>query len=165
MKSVFYSLLAFACLIMGFTSCETTEINEDDNHSNLTGIYVLQQVTINYANGKTKTYNQKKDFSSNNDNILFDYQYVFEKNGTYSFQGGYDDELYSGCTYKIKNGVLNMSLSPLFNFEMTAYKIVSNSGGTLILEPTDAMLDLNNDVRALVDEEQIKKTTGTYQKQ
>ena len=158
---VFIIAFAFAGLIC-LPSCEKD--NSAGDGSYLEGTYILQRVEITYEDGEKEVYDSKDDFSDDNDEVLFDYEYIFEENGSYSFKGTPEDRLVSGCSYTIKNNVLSMTLSSLWDAQFTAYTIVSNKGGTLVLEPTKDMLDFYNDFASLFGES-IKKTTGTYKKQ
>ena len=159
MKKAFFAL-AFACMLAMCSSCEKEGISDG---TTLEGTYILQKVEITFADGEKEVYDNKDDFYSDNDEILFDYEYRFKKNGSYSFKGAPEESLVSGCSYTIKGNVLSMTLASLWDTQFTAYTIVSNKGGTLVLEPTKSMLDFYNDFAIFY--EPIKKTTGTYKRQ
>ena len=156
-------LFASACVLAGLSACEGE--SEVDGSSSLEGHYILQKVEIHYDDGEFEIYDEPEDFTSDDDDILFDYEYIFEGNGSYSFRGGIDEDMVSGCTYSVKGHTLKMSATSLWSEQLNAYTIISNSGETLVLEPTKEMLDLNNEVNKLFDWELITKTRGTYRKQ
>lgn len=154
--------LVFSVLVLGLLSCENSETEGD---SSLDGCYVIQKVEIYYSDGESEILTDKEDFSYDNDDILFDYEYVFSSNGTYSYRNSYDNDMVSGGKYIIKDGILSFSLLSILDTQVMAYKIVSNLGNTLVLEPTDQILKLNNEAGAIWGLEPIVRTVGTYKKQ
>lgn len=153
-------LFASVCVLFGLSACEA----EGGGSSSLEGHYVLQKVEIHYDDGEYDIYDEPEDFTSDDDDILFDYEYIFKKDGSYSFRGAIDENMVSGCTYSVKGNTLKMSATSLWSGQLNAYKIISNSGETLVLEPTKEILDLNNEVNKILGWELITKTRGTYLK-
>ena len=161
MNRVLVLLFASVCVMLGLSSCEA----EGGGSSSLEGHYVLQKVEIHYDDGEYDIYDEPEDFTSDDEDILFDYEYIFDRNGSYSFRGAIDEKMVSGGTYSVKGRTLKMSATSLWSEQLNAYKIVSNSGETLVLEPTKEILDLINEGYKLFDWELITKTRGTYKKQ
>ncbi len=167
MKRILVLLLASACVLAGLSACEGEA--EGDGSASLEGHYVLQQVEVDYTNGDFDIFEDPEDFLYDSegfyeDYILFDYEYVFERNGSYSFRGGPDEKMVSGCVYSVEGSTLRMSATSFWKMQLNTYKIISDSGDILVLEPTKEMLDLNNGVYEMFGQKKIKKTRGTYLK-
>ena len=71
--------------------------------------------------------------------MLHDYEYIFERNGSLSAKPDYDDKKFETGRYKVDNGMLYFSQ---YGFEIPAFNILSNKGGTLELELNPVLLGL-----------------------
>ena len=77
-------LFASVCVLAGLSACEGEA--EGDGSASLEAHYVLQQVEVDYTNGDFDIFEDPEDFLYDSegfyeDYILFDYEYVFERNG------------------------------------------------------------------------------------
>lgn len=161
-------LFASACVLAGLTACEGEAAG--DGSASLEGHYVLQKVEVDYSNGDFDVFEDPEDFLYDSEEfydnyVLFDYEYVFERNGSYSFRGSPDEKMVSGGVYSVEGGTLRMSATSLWTKQLNTYRIISDSEDGLVLEPTKEMLDLNNGVYELFGQRKIRKTRGTYGKQ
>ena len=170
MKKVFFAASLLLGLSVLFCSCEKEGGVVGGNSSGLEGDYVCQKVEITFTNGKTKTITNKEDWVRKDeyslfeevDYILFEYEFVFS-NGTYRYRNNYTYSLTDGGSYSIKNGYLYIGFLGL---EAAPYKIITQSGNTLVLEATDDYISIANTSNSLYGASRsIKKTTATYKRQ
>ena len=160
--------IGFALMMAALSSCEK---EGGDGTSKLEGDYVCQKVEILLTNGYTWTVTEKEfwvraDESTFNfemaDLILFDYEYYF-KNGKYKYKADYRSGLMDGGSFSIKKGVLSLGA---LGTEVATYRIVSNSGNTLVLEATEDWIEFANLGNELYGAPvSIEKTTATYTRQ
>ena len=171
MRKLFYAVSLLFGLSVVFSSCEKENGEYSSKSSSLEGDYVCQKVEITFTNGKSWTITDKNDWLredeysfdfEDRDYIVFDYEYYFT-NGRYKYKTDYTDSLMDGGSYSVKNGVLSLGF---FGMEAATYKIVSNSGSTLVLEATEDYIQIANVSNELYGAPRsIKKTTATYKRQ
>lgn len=180
MKKLLYFVAVLAAVSMGLSSCES-EGGGGGRHA-LEGDYICKKVEVYYQDGSSSTFTNKKDWvsdkwdddwweSSNfewiskSDYILFDYEYIFDGKGTYSFRVAYNEDMVNGGKYSVKGSTLSMSLTSLSSTEWSVYKIVSQTDDTLVLELGKEAMELNNELYEMFGGKRIRKSTATYQKQ
>lgn len=169
MKKVLLAI-GIALMMATLSSCNK-DLSDNGGTSTLEGHYVCQKVEISFNSGEEKTITDKDSWVRKDeyslfeacDYILFEYELNF-KNGRYKYKDDYTDSLMDGGSYSVKNGVLSLGL--LLGMEAAIYKIVSNSGSTLVLEATEDYIILANNANRLYGASRsIVKTTATYTRQ
>ena len=158
--------IGIALMMVVSSSCNK-DLSDNGGISTLEGHYVCQKVEISFNSGEEKTITDKDSWVRKDeyslfeacDYILFEYELNF-KNGRYKYKNDYTYSLMDGGSYSVKNGVLSLGF---LGMEAATYKIVSNSGSTLVLEATEDYIILANNANRLYGASRsIVKTTATY---
>ena len=169
MKNGIYSLFLLLGLSVLLSSCEKDGTGGGKS-SKLEGDYVCQKIEILFTNGETRTITKKEDYIrtgeflslQDQDYIMFDYEYLFS-NGRFQFKENYTCEFDNGGKFSIEDNYLNLSF---LGIEIEAYKIITNSGKTLVLEAMDDQISLVNLRNSYYDSYlEVKKSTATYKRQ
>ena len=162
MKKIVFSVFFLLVLSVLFSSCEK---DGNGGKSYLEGDYVLYKVEVKHTNEKVPDYTFM--FDEENDKYVFtmgegivneegtitylkenrlyptdipvDYEYIFSKDGTYTYRETLHKKMKDGGEYKVKDGELAFRGLGLDFF---IYKIVSNNGNTLVFDVDRDWLDL-----------------------
>ena len=133
MKKQICSLLAILALCSSFISCE----KEGNGDSSLVGTWLCVKEETTMSDGTVLTYTDKSDWSFNSSSdTSFPYLLTFSSDG-----------VISGRTYLEVEGIpinYTMKSGYIYSLGIQCWKIVSNNGKTLVLELSDAQLELTN---------------------
>ena len=127
-----FSLFALIAICSSFISCE----KENIGNSNLVGSWLCVKEVNTMSDGTVYTYTDKSEWSENGGDALFPYILTFSADGVFSGKTFLEVDAIP-TTYSVKSGYI-------YDMGVQWAKIVSNNGKTLVLELSDASLELNN---------------------
>ena len=125
---LFFTILA---LCSSFISCE----KEGNSDNSLVGTWLCVKEETTMSDGTVYTYTDKSDWSLNSSGTSFPYLLTFSSDGVISGRTYLEVEGLP-INYTLKNGYI-------CGLGIQVWKIVSNNGKTLVLELSDAQLELD----------------------
>ena len=155
MKKQICSLLAILALCSSFISCE----KEGNGDSSLVGTWLCVKEETTMSDGTVLTFTDKSDWSINGSDTSFPYLLTFSSDGVISGRTYLEVEGLP-INYSLKNGYI-------CRLGIQVWKIVSNNGKTLVLELSDAQLELANMAQETLypGDPLYVKSVATYSKQ
>ena len=158
MKKHIFFLTALIAICLSFVSCEKEGISA----SSLVGTWFCVEQTVSLDNGQTYTYSKKEDWLDDDNYLVLNYGLLFTADGYYNSIDSYLDSFDDFRTpYKVDGKIL-------YVYGIAGGEIISNRGGTLVIElrPGHSGLDLTNiALEAMGYDAQIVKAVCTYKKQ
>jgi len=155
MKKYLCYLFALIASCLSFTSCEKDGISDNS----LVGSWLCVKEVTTMSDGTVYTYTDKSEWSENGGDALFPYLLTFSSDGVFTGKTFLEVDALP-TTYSVKSGYI-------YDLGVQWAKIVSNDGKTLVLELSDASLEINNiAIEALYPGDPLYvKSVATYSKQ
>lgn len=156
MKKYICFIFALIATCSSFTSCEKEGGSSD---SSLVGTWLCVKEVNTMSDGTVYTYTDKSDWSEDSGEALSSYLLTFSSDGVLSGKTFVEVDAFP-TTYSVKSGYI-------YSWGIQCWKIVSNNGKTLVLEQSDASLQINNAaIEALFPGDPLYvKSVATYSKQ
>ena len=159
MKRLFCFALALVGVLTGFSSCSKTDGSGSVSESSLVGDYVCQKIVL-VADGTTTTYPGEDVGKGVLESLPFYYEIDLMKGGKCSITE-YKGSIPESDSYSVKDNYFYLAYSGM---DLPIFKIKSKSGKTLVVEPTEAWMELIQLGFLLNYDSELESAVATYQK-